>query len=805
MNFLHPALAWSAVGAVALPIVIHLLFRRRRVPVDWAAMELLREAIRRTNRRLRVEQWIVLALRSLAVLAAGLALAVPFLGDGAVGSAQERTWIVVVDNGATSALRAGRGSELDRLRDEVRAMLEADRAQGDRYGIVTAAIPAQLVLGPTTDLAEFERVLARIEPAETPSDLSGAIDAATDVVSGSFDGAGSLAADRARAGRVLVASAFRRASLREGEVFGSAASVGEPEAADIDAVNAVSANGASRVEMIAVAPATDAPADVSIRRIETRAMPSGGTQVVRIELSREGAELDAATTRVRVAGEGWNAVAPREVRWEAGQPYTEVELQIAPASSEAGDVTARRQRLPVTVSLDDDALAVGNSAYAVIDLRREIEVAVVGRRGTLDGADIEKVPGSLWISRALAPGMGAGGGMRVREIDPASCDARALLGLDAVIVARPDLLSQQSMEALAAFVREGRLLVLVPAGESTSQTWASAFLPRLGVSARIDPEVRTSDPGLRLRDEQPPSRLLASIVPELPALCAPVESGRSVRLADVAGDEVILAFEDGTPFVVAQVPQIPAADASGALEVSGSNGGTATASPSAASPSSSRRGLVVCIASSPELAWTNLPVKPLMVPLFQEVVRMGLEISRGGDSVLVGEPLRASDGLFRLERIDRTAAAIETGASGVSREIVPVAGIWRSDTDAMVAANVRTESIATTPSSSEAVRVAFARLGGVRIARQSTEAAGVPTTQPHASGWSFALLVVALAALLLEGVLSRIFSHASMMRAGGRDGGIVAVGRVRRPGGARAQLREAAGSAQERVGTGGSA
>jgi hypothetical protein len=194
-----------------------------------------------------------------------------------------------------------------------------------------------------------------------------------------------------------------------------------------------------------------------------------------------------------------------------------------------------------------------------------------------------------------------------------------------------------------------------------------------------------------------------------------------------------------------------------------------------------------------------------MVPLFQEVVRMGLEISRGGDSVLVGEPLRASEGLFRLERIDRTAAAIETGASGVSRDIVPVAGIWRSDTDAMVAANVRTESIATTPSSSEAVRAAFARLGGVRIARQSTEAAGVTTTQPHASGWSFALLVVALAALLLEGVLSRIFSHASMMRAGGRDGGIVAVGRVRRPGGARAQLREAAGSAQERVGAGGSA
>ena len=68
MNFLHPGIALAAVGAIALPIIIHLLFRRRRIPVDWAAMELLREAVKRTSRRLRFEQWLVLALRALAVL-----------------------------------------------------------------------------------------------------------------------------------------------------------------------------------------------------------------------------------------------------------------------------------------------------------------------------------------------------------------------------------------------------------------------------------------------------------------------------------------------------------------------------------------------------------------------------------------------------------------------------------------------------------------------------------------------------------------------------------------------------------------
>ena len=84
MNFLHPGLALAAVGAIALPILIHLLFRRRRVPVDWAAIDLLREAVRRTTRRMRLEHWTVLALRSLAVLAAGIGLAVPFAGGGSL-------------------------------------------------------------------------------------------------------------------------------------------------------------------------------------------------------------------------------------------------------------------------------------------------------------------------------------------------------------------------------------------------------------------------------------------------------------------------------------------------------------------------------------------------------------------------------------------------------------------------------------------------------------------------------------------------------------------------------------------------
>jgi len=169
MGFLHPAIAWAGVASVALPIIIHLLFRRRRVPVEWAAMELLREAVRRTNRRLRFEQWLVLLLRCLALLAAGLAIAVPVLDGGALSGEVRRLVIVVVDNGPTSALRVGEESELERMVDEVRrAVLEAGAATGggsaggarDRVGVVLAAGAPQLALAPTGDAGAIEQALA---------------------------------------------------------------------------------------------------------------------------------------------------------------------------------------------------------------------------------------------------------------------------------------------------------------------------------------------------------------------------------------------------------------------------------------------------------------------------------------------------------------------------------------------------------------------------------------------------------------------------------------------------------------------
>ena len=48
--------------AGAIPVIIHLINRRRFLRMDWAAMEFLLDALKRNRRRLRLEQLLLLLI-----------------------------------------------------------------------------------------------------------------------------------------------------------------------------------------------------------------------------------------------------------------------------------------------------------------------------------------------------------------------------------------------------------------------------------------------------------------------------------------------------------------------------------------------------------------------------------------------------------------------------------------------------------------------------------------------------------------------------------------------------------------------
>jgi hypothetical protein len=111
ISFFHPSLAGLAVAAGLVPLIIHLIQRRRYQVVDWAAVTFLLAAYRRSARRIWVEQWLVLGCRILVVVLLGLALARPYFPAGsATRLGRERVHrILLLDDSASMRARAGDG------------------------------------------------------------------------------------------------------------------------------------------------------------------------------------------------------------------------------------------------------------------------------------------------------------------------------------------------------------------------------------------------------------------------------------------------------------------------------------------------------------------------------------------------------------------------------------------------------------------------------------------------------------------------------------------------------------------------
>ncbi|MBX3395065.1 MAG: BatA domain-containing protein [Phycisphaerae bacterium] len=98
---MNPTMAAGA-GAVAGPILIHILAKRRFRRIRWAAMDFLLDAERQNRRRVRLEQWLLLALRCLAVFLIAFMMMRPFVRPGFVagmiGASGRTERIIVVDD-----------------------------------------------------------------------------------------------------------------------------------------------------------------------------------------------------------------------------------------------------------------------------------------------------------------------------------------------------------------------------------------------------------------------------------------------------------------------------------------------------------------------------------------------------------------------------------------------------------------------------------------------------------------------------------------------------------------------------------
>lgn len=131
MTFLQPLLLFGSL-ATAVPILIHLIYRRRALVHHFPAVRFLLLADKRTARKFRLHQWLLLALRVLAILLLALALARPYLaGDQAQALAAQppQATVILVDNSLSMQYRDQETPRLQRAKALASQVLKPLRAQ----------------------------------------------------------------------------------------------------------------------------------------------------------------------------------------------------------------------------------------------------------------------------------------------------------------------------------------------------------------------------------------------------------------------------------------------------------------------------------------------------------------------------------------------------------------------------------------------------------------------------------------------------------------------------------------------------
>lgn len=148
MTFLTPLLAWGMLLG-SIPLIIHLLNRRRFRRVEWAPMRYLKLTIQRNRRRIEIEQFLLLLLRIALPVLLFFFLARPVLHPTGLerwlGAGGRSSQVVLIDDSLSMGYSASGPSALQRARETAAAMLANVRPQ-DRCTLVATSSPRSPIL-----------------------------------------------------------------------------------------------------------------------------------------------------------------------------------------------------------------------------------------------------------------------------------------------------------------------------------------------------------------------------------------------------------------------------------------------------------------------------------------------------------------------------------------------------------------------------------------------------------------------------------------------------------------------------------
>ena len=509
MTFLNPLLLLG-LAAAAIPLIIHLFNFRRPRRVDFSSLVFLHELKKSTMQRVRIKQWLLLALRTLAIASVALAFARPTMTGpvaGTLGGSGRTTMALVVDRSASMTLRDGGGAYFDQVQTLAQALLQ-EAGSGDEFLLVPVPADGQ---SPTFH-QNTASVIEALESLETG--------AGHETIAGALRRTAAYLTDRPTINRdVFVLSDFQESTLSD----------------------SLAAELPEGTRLLLMPVGTDGRANVAVSDVRVVSQIVTEDQPVRFEavITNHGAE-DLQGLVVSLVLEGKRvAQATLDV---AADVQASTLLTASPRGS--GWLSGR-------IELEENAYLFDNARAFALNIPEQRNVLLV--EGV--GAD------TRYLQIALSSDLSERSGRFVTERIEENALASTTLGaFDAVILAGVQTLSTGEQAAIEQYLQGGGG-VLFFAGDDVQWDEYNALLGRLG-GGRIEgiSEARPdSDPSRdlsvgvfdRVDTDHPLFEGMFESMPggERPTLEQPMLLRSIDYVAGSGNEQSIIALSGGRPFL----------------------------------------------------------------------------------------------------------------------------------------------------------------------------------------------------------------------------------------------------------------
>ena len=205
MNFLNPLFLFG-LGAAAIPVLIHLFTRRKPREVRFPSLDFLAEVNQSEIRRLRLKQWLLLLLRTLAIALLAIAMARPSLVGSTRGGDAASTLVALVDVSGSMGAPDAEGRPLTATARRVVESLLATLGPADELLLVPYdRTPRPLTEAPIADASRLRAAAHTLAPSASATDHAAALDVA----------ARALAASRSLNRELFWISDFQRSGFGE--------------------------------------------------------------------------------------------------------------------------------------------------------------------------------------------------------------------------------------------------------------------------------------------------------------------------------------------------------------------------------------------------------------------------------------------------------------------------------------------------------------------------------------------------------------------------------------------------------------